>query len=113
VELYGSAWIGAGGGALDVGPYLVTFPPNAVTESTFFELAQVAAEEWPIDLTPHGFEFATPVTLTMDASGEPDPAELDIYWFNPDTETWEAQPSQVSGSDVSAQLAHFSRYGLW
>jgi len=113
MALNGSAWIGASGGTLDVGPYTVSFPPDAVAEVTLVELTQVESGAWPIELTPHGLAFATPVTLTIHAEGESDPAGLHIYWFNPDTEAWEAQPSQVSGNDVSAELAHFSRYGLW
>jgi hypothetical protein len=111
--LHDGAWIGAEGGELRVGDYALSFPANALTEATYIEVRQLKALDWAVELSPHGIQFNRPETLTMDAEGDPDASVKRIYWFNTDTQTWEAQRSRVQGSAVSADLMHFSRYTLW
>ena len=111
--LHDGAWIGAEGGELRVGDYSLSFPANALKNATYIQVRQLNALDWAVELSPHGIQFNRPVTLTMDARDDPDAAAKRIYWFNADTQTWEAQRSRVSGSAVSAELMHFSRYTLW
>ncbi len=112
-SLYDAAWIGTDGGTLQVGPYRLEVPAGAVGGNTYFELEQVAAGNWPVDLSPHGIPFNTPVTLVFDAASEPDPSSMDVQWWNPATQQWEVQVSAHNGTEVSASLQHFSRYTIF
>ena len=110
--LHEGKWIGPAGGSLQMGAYTLDIPANAVSANTYIEMEQETLGEWPVELSPHGIQFAVPVTLSMDAQSEADPSAMQIHWWNPDTMQWEAQASSVAGTVVSASLNHFSRYTL-
>jgi len=110
--LHAGQWIGAEGGSLSMGAYSLEIPANALLESTFIEMEQVAAGSWPVELSPHGIQFQIPVTLSMNAQGQPDVESLGIHWWNPQAQSWERQVSSVENGVVSTQLAHFSRYTI-
>ena len=110
--LHGSAWIDAGGGVLEIGPYTLVFPTDALSQNTLIEIQQLNVGEWPVELSPHGIEFSRPVTLRMDAQEERDPESLQIHWWNSSTKEWEAIASKISGGVVATRLSHFSRYTL-
>ena len=111
-SLYVGQWVGAGGGFLSMGEYSLEIPANALSETTFIEMEQVAAGEWPVELSPHGIQFDVPVSLSMDATGAPGADDMNVNWWNPDIEDWDEQQSTVDNDVVSAELQHFSRYTL-
>lgn len=111
--LHAGQWIGSEGGFLQMGAYSLEIPANAVSEKTFIEMEQVSAGSWPVELSPHGIQFNVPVTLRMDAGDQPDVESLGIHWWNPQSQVWERQPSEVENGVVSTELAHFSRYSLF
>jgi hypothetical protein len=38
---------------------------------------------------------------------------MQVHWWNPDTQQWEAQQTVVDNGVASAQLMHFSRYTIY
>jgi hypothetical protein len=69
-------------------------------------------------LGPHGAQFNVPVTLTVsyadaDLTGV-DPSTIRIAYQNPSTGQWESVNSTRNAllKTVTAQLEHFSAYGL-
>lgn len=65
-----------------------------------------------IALTPHGTQFATPITLTVPFTGSAD--ELVLMRLDDDDDTdWEAVgPISFTGNTATAQLSRFSTYSL-
>jgi hypothetical protein len=111
--LQAGQWIGADGGFLQMGSYSLEIPANAVSQRTFIEMEQISAGDWPVELSPHGIQFKVPVTLSMNASDQEGVESLGIHWWNPESQLWERQPSDVENGVVSAHLTHFSRYSLF
>lgn len=69
-----------------------------------------------IELTPHGTQFRSAVTLTFDLSGSVAgtcPADLKIYKSNDDTGVWYELPSNLwscSGGTITISTTSFSRF---
>jgi hypothetical protein len=104
--------IDAAGGTVSAGPYSVTIPLNALVQSTEICIDQSNSDQWPVELGPSGQQFAVPVTLSINASGEANPSSLSIYWWNPTLQRWEQQTTTHSGNVLSTQISHFSRFTL-
>jgi hypothetical protein len=68
---------------------------------------------WDVELSPHGTQFNVPVTLSMNLEGEANSKNMQVHWWNPDTQQWEAQQTVVDNGVASAQLMHFSRYTIY
>lgn len=96
-----------------MGSYSLEVPAKALSERTYIEMEQISAGSWPVELSPHGIQFEVPVILSMNAGNQPDVESLRIHWWNPESQMWERQPSDVENGVVSTQLAHFSRYSLF
>ena len=104
--------IDASGGSVSAGPYSLTIPANALTQSTEICIEQTNSGQWPVELGPSGQQFSVPVTLSIDASGEEKPGDLSIYWWNPTLNKWVQQTTTHSGNVLSTQISHFSRFTL-
>lgn len=104
------ATIGPDGGTLSCGPYTLQVPAGAVSQAVTMGMTQITCGQWPVELSPDGIQFAVPVTLSFDADSEPDPGSMNVHWWNPKSEEWEAQSTAHQGTVLSAQLSHFSRY---
>jgi hypothetical protein len=104
--------IDASGGTVTAGPYSVTLPAYALTQATEICITQTNSDQWPVELTPSPHEFAEPVTLSIDATGEEKPGDLSIYWWNPTLQKWEEQTTTHNGNVLSIQTSHFSRFTL-
>ena len=111
--LYAAQWVGAQGGYLSVGGYTLEIPANAVDHNTLIQIQQISMGSWDVELSPHGTQFNVPVTLSMNVEGELSSEGMQIHWWNPEMQEWEAQPSVVEDGVVSAQLMHFSRYAIF
>ena len=104
--------VGPAGGMLSSGPYSLTIPPGALSGTVNISMLQETPGAWPIDLEPHGTQFAVPAVLTFDAYSEADPASMTVQYMNPKLNAWENWPTTHSGTTCSALLPHFSRWKL-
>jgi hypothetical protein len=102
--------IGVLGGRLQAGPYSLVVPPGALLQSTMLTMEQEQCGAWPVRLGPEGTQFLVPVFLEFDASGELNPYQLDVAWWNPTTNQWVDQFTYHKGTQVGAPISHFSRY---
>ena len=98
---------------MSVGGYTLEIPANAVNHNTLIQIQQISMGSWDVELSPHGTQFNVPVTLSMNVEGEPNSESMQIHWWNPELQEWEAQLSVVEDGVVSAQLMHFSRYAIF
>ena len=111
----------------------VDIPGDALGESNVITVGQVDdAPPLPpsvraigsvIHFGPEGLTFNAPVTLKIPyteedlaAAGVADPAELDVYTFNPATELWEfvtgAKTVDETNNLILIDVFHFSIYSL-
>jgi hypothetical protein len=119
-----SAVVSTSGGRLTLGQHTLVVPAGAVDGPTTFvmtkssdalEVSLTATQSLLNDVGSRGFR--KPVTLTLSyknaESVSADESKLRILWLKPDG-TQEAQPStvDVQGRKVTADLSHFSDYGL-
>jgi hypothetical protein len=104
--------VGPDGGTLSCGPYSLVIPAGALSSTVHISMTQVTPGEWPVDLEPHGTQFAIPAVLTFDASSEPDPASMNVQYFNPGKGEWEDWPTTHVGSQCTSLLPHFSRWKI-
>jgi hypothetical protein len=111
--LVAAQWVGAAGGSLSMGSYSLEIPANAVQDNTRIEIKQLTMGSWDVELSPHGTQFNVPVTLSMNLEGEANSKNMQVHWWNPDTQQWEAQQTVVDNGVASAQLMHFSRYTIY
>jgi len=102
--------VGALGGVLEAGPYRLIVPPGALLNPHTLTMEQETCGQWPVRLGPEGTQFLVPAILEFDASTEPDPASMEVAWWNPTTNVWVDQKTFHNGALVSAPIAHFSRY---
>lgn len=116
------------GGALDILRSSFSAPPGAVSAPTLISLDITVATpqglpnglERVYDFFPEGTTFQIPVTLRVafeDAGLEVEdtyPGLIKFYYFNPSTNAWEVQPTQVDWENQQfvVQMNHFSRYGF-
>lgn len=105
------------------GPYLyiLRIPPGALSADTRITMSLPSKEAACLDFSPEGLTFNNPVRLTMVIDERlrqtQIEGEADIYWYNPETDAWEAQGGQVVRLNRRiiqgvAALDHFSRYSL-
>lgn len=112
----------------------VTFPENALTASTNITVDVTSEDANPatngirvaagpdteayspvIEVTPHGKQFRSAVTLTFDLSGSVAgtcPADLKVYKSNDDTGVWYELPSSLwscSDGTITISTTSFSR----
>lgn len=114
-----SAVIGPEGGSLVSGGFRVDFPAGAVDSARTFTLSVPASRYLEIEVHADGFEhyvFATPVTVTLDAS-RCGVLPLGLQVWNIDTET-KALLEPMGGSldlltrTVRFRTPHFSGYTI-
>ena len=74
-----------------------------------------------LDFGPEGLQFLKPARLiavvNQDLRNVTIPGEADIYWHNPESDTWQAQGGEVLRLQNGfirgfLRLHHFSRYSL-
>ena len=114
-----SAVVGPAGGALTVGGFRVDFPAGAVDTTRTFVLTVPASRYLEIEVHAEGFahyEFAAPVTVTLDVSrcGLLPPG-LQVWHIDSETKTLlEPLGSVVDllGRKVRFQTSHFSGYSI-
>lgn len=107
------------GGLVMIGRYSVLVPADALTRPTVITI--IVREETGLvscELLPHGLSFSNtkPVLLRMNVGGTELAARtsMTIYWFDDQTATWVDVGGlpDPTGSTVSANLTHFSRYAV-
>jgi hypothetical protein len=98
------------GGTMTAGRYTLHVPAGALLTPRTLTLQQEVSGQWPVSLGPEGTQFVVPVFLQFDASGEANPATMDVAWWNPTTNGWLDQVTYHNGTSVGAMLSHFSRY---
>jgi hypothetical protein len=112
VKLSDEMDVGPSGGSLRCGPYSLVIPPGALAGTVHISMRQVTPGAWPVDLEPHGTEFAVPAVLTFDAYSEEDPASMTVQYQNPKSNAWENWPTKHDGTMCTAMLPHFSRWKI-
>jgi hypothetical protein len=112
---------GSLGGVATKGRFTVEVPPGAFDGTGEISIEVPDPEELLVNLDISNVpnEFELPVKLVISFAGyegspEADPAYFKIIWFNEEAGRWEMLPSVVDleGQTVSAQLKHFSTYGV-
>lgn len=105
----------AKGGEVRFGRYCVVIPPQAIDQSY---AVSVCSEEpsgrITCELLPHGLDFTTPATLTIDLSGTDvgEDDDLAVFCWNERIIRWE----NIGGTydplteTITTGLTHFSRY---
>jgi len=117
--LSATATIGPGGGTLAAGGFRVDFPAGAVASPQTFTLTVPAGRNVEIDVRAAGYEhfwFATPVTVTLDASRcGLLPSGLQVWNVDEVTKA----PIEAMGGAIDAltgtvrfQTPHFSGYTI-
>ncbi|TPW17133.1 MAG: hypothetical protein FD129_492 [bacterium] len=105
------------GGTVRLGRYQLDFPPGALTEDTEISIRQSHPNTMTLELGPHGIQFAKPVRLSFKTDGisiDEASTTLGVSWFNESSSTWEPiSHGPVSAPKVSADLWHFSDYGVF
>lgn len=108
------ATIGPAGGEVQALGVLISIPPGALAEETAISVEMVGstAQEGLVHRSatyrfePAGTQFALPVAVTFDFSGESDAA---VYWSVPgDDSTFERIGGEIEFSKITAQVSHFS-----
>jgi hypothetical protein len=121
-----SGRFGPAGGELHLGPHKLVIPAGAVSEPTTFAMSRLDGEllRFRFHATRFGHNdvgaagFAVPVKLTVDfgsATGIPSGAaeDLKVIYFRPDgLVDLEATTVDVVGTKATAELGHFSDFGL-
>lgn len=109
------AIVDGSGGTVSNGKVTIVVPPGAVRGNAEVKVvvASNTALSCHLEINPpeaNGFEV--PVTLRINASGQPHVERLGIAWFNPQTREWEPIDSRadVATGIVEAELPHFSEY---
>lgn len=101
--------------------YILQIPPGALSVDTRITMSLPSKDAACLDFGPEGLTFNKPVRLIMVIDERlrqtQIEGEADIYWYNPETDAWEAQGGQVvrlSRRTIQgvAALDHFSRYSL-
>ena len=103
-------FIGPLGGTLSAGVYTLHIPAGALTSTVEITMNQENCGQWPVRLGPEGLQFMIPATLEFDASTEPYANEMTVAWWNPSTSSWVDQQTRHSGTVVSTDISHFSRW---
>ena len=120
-----TAVIGSSGGHLILGQHTLDVSANAVDQPTTFTMTRSAENPLRVKLTA-GREsendvgsvgFAAPVSLTLSyVKAEDAPADkslITLFYFRPDGLVEEMTTNlRVSGADATADLPHFSLFGL-
>lgn len=103
--------------------YVLTFASGSLTAPQLpVTIHERNAGLIDFELGPHGSQFATPVTLSINYAGtNADPASpnyepgiLEFYYLNPATDIWEKIPGNNNSYQkrYTVQLTHFSQYAL-
>jgi hypothetical protein len=105
------------GGSFRVGRFEVTIPPEALHESINLTIHDRTNEsgEVIVELSPHGYRFDAPVTLTTDLTGTTaqEWPRATVYWFNERAGRWVDTGGTWNRHRriLSVDLNHFSIYG--
>jgi hypothetical protein len=105
------------GGVVDNGLMSVVIPAGALEEHTYISIARDSLYALA-DFGPPGTQFSKQVTLRFGIDylemNSLSPQKLRIYWWNGQSEMWEALESEFDPQtrEVVAQIEHFSRYAL-
>ena len=110
------------GGTVSGSRYTVLVPPLALLKSTTISIREYSPNVLDFELLPHGTQFLTPVTVTIDYKGTSlDPASPNydgglplLQWHNPESGLWELIPgiNNPLTKTYTVLLSHFSRYAL-
>jgi hypothetical protein len=110
------------GGTVSGSRYSVLVPPLALSKSTAISIREYSPDVLDFELLPHGTQFLTPVTVTVDYQGTSlDPASPNydgglplLLWLNPSTGLWELVPGVDNPltKTYTVLLSHFSRYAV-
>jgi len=107
----------AEGGTIKMGRYQLDFPPGALTQDTEITIRQSSPSSMTLELGPHGIQFEKPVMLSADVDGigiDSNSSVVGVRWFNESTGAWQPISEAPAGtSRVSAELQHFSDYGVF
>ena len=125
-DLVSSKLIGLSGGSVSLLGHTISVPSGAVTTPTFFTLAILPTGKVEVDLLAlapnllgkymsvgqYGFNKPVTLTLTYARSGDVDPSKLVIVYES--STGFQPLPTTVNttAKTASAQLSHFSQYGL-
>jgi hypothetical protein len=122
--------IGAAGGTVATGDgdVSITIPSGALGTDTTITAAEGGSNYQVITdsgagtvimdylLIPEGTTFATGITIVFayDEAGVGDENLLDIYWYNPVGEQWEAQNAVLDtvANTLTLTIDHFSNYAI-
>ena len=119
VNLYAEQVISAdSGGTLSLLDVTLVIPPGAVPNDTLFSIFIPDAAVFFNEFGTDGLQVDVPVTVTMsyrdaDMTGVNE-SNIRIAWYNPAKDRFEDLPCTVDlvNKTVTAQLRHFSAYGL-
>ena len=105
--------IGPLGGTLTAGSYTLYVQAGALLLPRTLTIEQETCGQWPVRLSPDGTQFLLPAFLSFNASGEANPAAMNVAWWNPTTNVWVDQQTYHNGTGVGAFVSHFSRYTVY
>jgi len=116
-----SATIPTTGGTIMFGGATLTIPDGALSVVTQITVTVAPADGalpdgatlrgMTFDFGPDGTEFRQPATLTLPVVGTPAAGEVAVVsWFDERAGAWVDLASQVSGGEVTAEVAHFTLF---
>ncbi|MFH1725189.1 MAG: thrombospondin type 3 repeat-containing protein [Elusimicrobiota bacterium] len=123
--------IGEEGGTVETDDAVVTIPPGAFEEPATvtvisttgsFKVSTNKGDAFGLAdyaITPEGATFGEPVTIvfTYDDTMLKNPRQeekMDVFWFNPDTQGWEAQNAELDmdANTLTLLTYHFSNFAV-
>ncbi|MFH1724808.1 MAG: LamG-like jellyroll fold domain-containing protein [Elusimicrobiota bacterium] len=124
--------IGEEGGTVETDNAVVTIPPDSFEEPATvtvisttgsFKVSTNKGEAFALAdyaITPEGAIFGEPVTIvfTYDDTMLKNPRQeekMDVFWFNPATESWEAQNAELDmeANTLTLHTHHFSNFAVF
>jgi len=101
------------GGVVSNGFYSVYFAPGALEKDTEISIEMPEFPKAVVQLSPHGIQFNAPVTLSLALDKTSAVSnEWNVLWLNDATGLWESVGGYVEGGAATAELKHFSEYGI-
>ena len=103
----------AEGGVVSNGYFSLYFPPGALVEDTEITIEMPRYPEAVVRLGPHGIQFLKEVTLSLPLGAVETEADgFKVVWLNEETGIWEDIGGYIVDGTLSAELEHFSGYGM-
>jgi len=106
------------GGRVSAGRYTLVVPPGAFKGTAFITLSMPDSTVMVCDLsiqpsTSNHFDVPVELNADLSAPGKTDASDCTTYWYDPVRMDWVSMSSKsrCSGTLITTDLEHFSRYG--